>query len=116
VLIAGGVRAVHVPLKGDPETILEIATGVSSAAPLIKKGRLIALAVSWRKRPAALPDAPTTQEASLADADYTYWNGMLAPSKTPRDSIDRLAQIGQCDVTCGRPHRPIDFRAQNAQP
>ena len=98
VLIAGGVRAVHVPFKGGPEAILEVATarvdflatGVSSAAPFIKEGRLVPLAVSSRKRSAALPDVPTTLEAGLADADYTYWIGMLAPSKTPREIVDRL--------------------------
>jgi len=100
VLIAGGVRAVHVPFKGGPEAILEVATarvdflatGVSSAAPFIKEGRLIALAVSSRKRSATLPDVPTTLEAGLADADYTYWNGLLAPSKTPREVVDRLSR------------------------
>ena len=100
VLIAGGVRAVHVPFKGGPEAILEVATarvdflatGVSSAAPFIKEGRLIALAVGSRKRSAAMPDVPTTLEAGLADADYTYWNGMLAPAKTPRDIVDRLSR------------------------
>jgi len=76
VLIAGGVRAVHVPFKGGPEAILEVATarvdflatGVSSVAPFIKERRLFALAVNSRKRSAALPDVPTTQEAGLADA------------------------------------------------
>ena len=100
VLIAGGVRAVHVPFKGGPEAILEVATarvdflatGVSSAAPFIKEGRLIALAVGSRKRSAALPDVPTTAEAGLPDADYTYWNGLLAPSKTPREIVDRLTR------------------------
>ena len=100
VLIAGGVRAVHVPFKGGPEAILEVATarvdflatGVSSAAPFIKEGRLIALAVGSRKRSAALPDVPTTAEAGLQDADYTYWNGLLAPSKTPREIVDRLTR------------------------
>ncbi len=100
VLIAGGVRAVHVPFKGGPEAILEVATarvdflatGVSSAAPFIKEGRLIALAVSSRKRAATMPDVPTTLEAGLADADYTYWNGLLAPSKTPREIVDRLSR------------------------
>ena len=100
VLIAGGVRAVHIPFKGGPEAILEVATarvdflatGVSSAAPFIKEGRLIALAVGSRKRSAAMPDVPTTLEAGLADADYTYWNGMLAPSKTPREIVDRLSR------------------------
>ena len=98
ILIAGGVKAIHVPFKGGPEGILEVATGrvdfmspgVSSATPFIKEGRLIALAVSTTKRSASLPDVPTTLEAGLVDADYTFWNGMFAPSKTPREIIDRL--------------------------
>ena len=65
---------------------------MSSAAPFIKEGRLIALAVGSRKRSAALPDVPTTAEAGLQDADYTYWNGLLAPSKTPREIVDRLTR------------------------
>jgi tripartite-type tricarboxylate transporter receptor subunit TctC len=98
ILIAGGVRAVHVPFKGGPEGILEVSTGrvdimspgVSSAMPFIKEGRLIPLAVSSRKRSATLPDVPTTLEAGLVDADYTYWMGMLAPAKTPRPVVERL--------------------------
>ena len=98
ILIAGGVKAIHVPFKGGPEGILEVATGrvdfmspgVSSATPFIKEGRLIALAVSTTKRSAALPDVPTTAEAGLVDADYTFWNGLFAPSKTPREIVDRL--------------------------
>ena len=33
---------------------------------------------------------PTTLEAGYADSDYTFWNGMLAPAKTPRPVINRL--------------------------
>jgi tripartite-type tricarboxylate transporter receptor subunit TctC len=87
-----------VPFKGGPEGILEVSTGrvdimspgVSSAMPFIKEGRLIPLAVSSRKRSATLPDVPTTLEAGLVDADYTYWMGMLAPAKTPRPVVERL--------------------------
>jgi len=42
------------------------------------------------KRSAALPDVPTTIELGYADSDYVFWNGMLAPAKTPRPIIDRL--------------------------
>lgn len=98
ILIAGGIKAMHVPFKGGPELILEVATGrvdfgapgVSSAMPFIKEGRLLPLAVSTTRRSASLPDVPTTAEAGLVDADYLYWNGLLAPSRTPREIIDRL--------------------------
>ena len=37
-----------------------------------------------------LPDVPTTIEAGYPDSDYTFWNGMLVPAKTPRAIVDRL--------------------------
>jgi tripartite-type tricarboxylate transporter receptor subunit TctC len=100
IRVAGGYEATHVPYKGGPEGILDVSTGrvdvmapgVSSALQFIKEGRIIALAVSTPKRSAALPDVPTTAEAGLPNADYNYWNGLLAPAKTPRAIIDRLNQ------------------------
>jgi tripartite-type tricarboxylate transporter receptor subunit TctC len=64
--------------------------GMSSALPFINDGKIIGLAVSTTKRSAALPNAPTTLEAGLPDSDYTYWNGLFAPAKTPRAIVDRL--------------------------
>ena len=46
--------------------------------------------MSTPKRSAALPDVPTTLEAGFKDSDYTFWNGMLVPAKTPRAIVDRL--------------------------
>jgi tripartite-type tricarboxylate transporter receptor subunit TctC len=46
--------------------------------------------VSTRTRSSALPDLPTTIEAGYPDSDYTFWNGMLAPAKTPRPIVNRL--------------------------
>jgi tripartite-type tricarboxylate transporter receptor subunit TctC len=57
---------------------------------LVRDGRLVALAVSTPKRSAALPDVPTTLEAGFKDSDYTFWNGLLVPAKTPRPIVDRL--------------------------
>lgn len=103
ILISAGVKAIHVPFKGGPEALLEVATGrvdfvspgVSSGLAFIRDGRLTALAVSTTKRSAALPDVPTTLEAGFTDADYTFWNGLLVPAKTPRAIIDRLYQEAQ---------------------
>ena len=90
--------AVHVPFKGTPEAMTETATGrvdyffapLSSALPLIKDGRLQALAVGTPKRSPVLPDVPTTVEAGFARSEYTFWVALLAPAGTPKAVVDRL--------------------------
>ena len=97
---ATGIDAVHVPYKGSPEAITETISGrvdyffapLVSALPLIKSGKLQALAVSTPKRSAQLPDVPTIAEAGVAKADYVFWIGMLVSSKTPRDIVQKLSQ------------------------
>lgn len=96
--LSAGFNAVHVPFRGGPEALTEVATGrvdfmsigITSGLPFIRSGRLIPLAVSTLKRSSALPDVPTSIEAGYPDSDYTFWNGMLVPAKTPRAIIDRL--------------------------
>jgi tripartite-type tricarboxylate transporter receptor subunit TctC len=51
---------------------------------------LTAVAMGSSRRSAALPELPTTLEAGIANSDYNFWVGMFAPSKTPRDIVDRL--------------------------
>jgi tripartite-type tricarboxylate transporter receptor subunit TctC len=90
--------AVHVPFKGTPEAMTETATGridyffapLSSALPLIKDGRLQALAVGTAQRSPLLPDVPTTNEAGFPQSDYVFWVAMFAPAATPRPIIERL--------------------------
>src|SRR5688572_18639288 len=96
--LAAGFSAVHVPFKGGPEALTEVATGrvdfmsigISSGLPFIRSGRLIPLAVSTAKRSSILPDVPTNEEAGYPNSDYTFWNGMLVPAKTPAEIVNRL--------------------------
>ena len=96
--IAAGFNALHVPFKGGPEALTQVASGqvdfmsigISSGMPFIRSGRLIPLAVSTLARSSALPGVPTTTEAGYPNSDYTFWNGMLVPSKTPRTIVGRL--------------------------
>jgi tripartite-type tricarboxylate transporter receptor subunit TctC len=96
--LSAGFKATHVPFRGGPAALTEVATGrvdfmtigTGSGLPFIQDGRLIPLAVTTQKRSAALPDVPTTLELGFADSDYTFWNGFLAPAKTPKPIIDRL--------------------------
>ena len=96
--LSAGFDAVHVPFKGGPEALADVMTGrvdfmcigASSAVGLLRQGQLVPLAVCTRKRSSALPEVPTTIESGYPDSDYTYWNGMLVPAKTPRPIVDRL--------------------------
>lgn len=96
--LRAGFDAQHVPFKGTPEAISDVIGGrndfffapLSSALPLIKDGRLQALAVSTAQRSPALPEVPTTVEAGVPGSDYTFWVGMIVPSATPAPIVKRL--------------------------
>ena len=96
--LSAGFQEQAIPFKGAPEAVLEAVTGridmyyspVSAALPLIRDGKLLALAVSSPERVASLPDVPTTQEAGYANSSYQFWIGIFAPAKTPRDVVNKL--------------------------
>lgn len=94
------VNATHVPYKGIPGTIqatlaneVELSsTALPPAAPLVKSGRLVGLAVTSSKRSAALPDVPTVGEAGFADFEDDSWVGVWVPAGTPAPVIARLRE------------------------
>ncbi|HEY8359926.1 MAG TPA: tripartite tricarboxylate transporter substrate binding protein [Ramlibacter sp.] len=98
--LQAGIEAQHVPFKGTPEALGDVIGGrndwffapLSSALPLIKDGKLQALAVSTAARAPTLPDVPTTVEAGVAGSDYTFWVGMIAPAATPPAVVRRLQE------------------------
>ena len=100
---AAGFEALQVPFRGMPEILAEVVAGrvdftcstIAPALPLIREGRLVALAVSTPQRTPALPDVPTTLEAGYKGSDYTFWTGLFAPARTPPEIVDKLAQETQ---------------------
>jgi tripartite-type tricarboxylate transporter receptor subunit TctC len=96
--VAAGYEAVHIPFKGGAEALTEVIAGrveyyfcpIATALPHIKEGRLLGLAVSSPKRSSLLPEAPTTLEAGFADSDFTFWVGIFAPAKTPKEIVEKL--------------------------
>lgn len=96
--LSAGIDAQHVPFKGTPEAMTDVIGGrndwffapLASALPLVKDGKLVALAVSTRERSPALPDVPTTIEAGVPGSDYTLWVGIIVPAATPAAVQQRL--------------------------
>jgi tripartite-type tricarboxylate transporter receptor subunit TctC len=102
--LVAGIKAVHVPYRGSPETLTDLMAGrvqyilspVLAASPLVKSGRIQALGVTTTYRAQALPDVPTIAEAGLPAFVYQGWYGMLAPGKTPRSIVKLLsAEVGK---------------------
>jgi len=93
-----GVQMTHVPYKGVADGYPAVVAGqVSwmlgspiSALPLIKAGRLKALAVTTAVRSRLLPDLPAIAE-SIPGYEVSAWFGLFAPAKVPRAIVTRLA-------------------------
>lgn len=100
--LAAGIEATHIPYRGGSEVITDILGGridfyfcpLATALPLIREGQVRALVVSTAKRAADLPEVPTPVDIGLKDADSAIWFGVLAPSKTPREIVDRMHAAG----------------------
>jgi tripartite-type tricarboxylate transporter receptor subunit TctC len=95
---AVGYDAVHIPLKGTPQILIEVSSGrvQFSAVPLVssigqvKEGKVVPLSVSTPARAPALPDVPTAVESGFPSAEFNFWVGMLAPAGTPKAVLDKL--------------------------
>ncbi|KQP18345.1 tripartite tricarboxylate transporter substrate binding protein [Pseudorhodoferax sp. Leaf267] len=95
---ATGVDPVHVPYKGGAPALADVMGGqvplmmalVPEAMPMVKGGKLRALAVTSARRLAAYPDLPTVAEAGGQDLDVTFWYGFVAPAGTPPAIVARL--------------------------
>ena len=93
-----GTNIVFVPYKGAAPAIVDllggqIQIGMSSKAvllPLIKEGRLRAVAVTSESRWPELPDVPTMAESGITGMPAHIWFGLLAPARTPEPIIAKL--------------------------
>jgi len=94
-----GVKLVHVPYQGSPQAVTDLIAGrtsmmfspASAVIGQIEAGKLTALASAAGRRPSVAPDLPTMAEAGLPDFDTSIWFGLMAPTGTPRQVVDKLA-------------------------
>src|SRR3954465_1595297 len=92
------INIVHVAYKGAAPALQDVMAGhvqmmfatAASVVPLVKGGKVRALAVTTPARTALLPDLPTMDELGLKGFDATTWHGLVAPTGTPKEIIDTL--------------------------
>jgi tripartite-type tricarboxylate transporter receptor subunit TctC len=104
-------RFLHIPYKGSGPLVQDAVGGhvdmavssVPPAVPLVRAGKLRALAVTSSARSEALPDVPTMAELGFPGYEFNTWVGVAVPKGTPKDVVDRLrdgmvAALGASDV------------------
>ncbi|MBX9827019.1 MAG: tripartite tricarboxylate transporter substrate binding protein [Xanthobacteraceae bacterium] len=92
---------IHVPFNGGGPAIGSTVAGhtptsfgaLTPAVPLVKDGKLRALAVTSKARAKALPDVPTMAEAGYPDVEGASWAAVVVPAGTPREIIVQLQRM-----------------------
>jgi len=93
-----GVEMIHVPYKGSGLSMIDVMSGrvqlaitnVLTATPLVRGGKLKALAITSGQRVQAFRDLPTVAEAGVPGYELRSWYGLLAPNRTPAPLLAHL--------------------------
>ncbi|MBC5762997.1 Bug family tripartite tricarboxylate transporter substrate binding protein [Ramlibacter albus] len=112
---AAGFKVQHVPYKGESPMVVDLMAGtlatafvsVEIAAPLVKSGKLKAIAVANRQRSSQLPDVPTIAEAGYPDFSAAGFFGFVASAKVPRTIVEQLN--GHFNAITDSPEVRADF-------
>lgn len=91
------IFALHIPYNGASPAQLALLSGqvdfnfdnLASVAPNIRSGKLLALAVTTLKRSPQMPQIPAVSETLPGFSLDTWW-GLVAPAKTPKETIEKL--------------------------
>ncbi len=92
-----GIKVMHVPYKGAGPAVTDMLGGQTdiyfatppSVLPMLKSGKLRAIAVTSLKRIDVLPDTPTVAESGYPGFVAEDWKAIVAPSGTPPDALDK---------------------------
>jgi len=92
---AANLKLLHVPYKSPVSDFLGghvnmVFMGASTALPLIKDGRVRALAISSEAPDPNFPGVPTFRELGYEDVDVPAWSGVLAPRGMPPEQAQAL--------------------------
>jgi tripartite-type tricarboxylate transporter receptor subunit TctC len=95
-----GTSILHVPYKGNAPALADVLGGhvslmfdtITTSLPLVRSGKLKALATTGPKRSPLAPELPTMIEAGVPGFEMSAWYMVFAPKKTPPDVLEKLNQ------------------------
>jgi tripartite-type tricarboxylate transporter receptor subunit TctC len=95
-----GTDTIHVPFRGAAPAMVELVAGniqmmfdnLTTAMPMVRAGRVKALAVTSAERSPQLPELPALRETlpELASYDVSTWFGLFLPAGTPAAAVNAL--------------------------
>jgi tripartite-type tricarboxylate transporter receptor subunit TctC len=93
-----GTTMQHVPYKGNAPALVDVVGGhvpimfdtITTSLPLVRSGKLKALATTGPKRSPLAPELPTMIEAGVPGFEISAWYMMFAPRKTPPEVLEKL--------------------------
>ena len=94
-----GITLNQIPYRSSAQAVIDVVAGrvdmqfstLPPAVPLIREGKLRALATTGAQRFPTLPDIPTLAESGLSGFDVALWLGMAAPAGAPPDIVAKLS-------------------------
>jgi len=120
-----GIDLLHVPYKGSPPALTDVVSGevqlmfdgMLTSLPLIKSGKIKAIAVTGSSRSALLPQVPTFAELGYPDVTFTNWLGAFASAKMTPELLAKInAEIGKAVSDPKVRARLADLGLEQARP
>ncbi len=110
------IELLHIPYKGAGAALTDVLAGqvdiisdnLPSALPMVKTGKLRALALNADKRSPALPDVPTFAELGFKEMGAGSWFGIVAPGRMPPAVVARLNQAIVKAIATPEFHKKMD--------
>jgi tripartite-type tricarboxylate transporter receptor subunit TctC len=117
-----GTNIVHVPHKSSGDMRTSVIGGhvqmmfdaITVMAEGVRSGQLVALGTTGKERSSVMPDVPTVAEAGVPGYEATIWLGIMAPTGTPKEIVDKLN--GEITKIMNRPDVKESWAKQGAVP
>lgn len=93
-----GLKLEEVPYKGGAPATLAVMSGEASLTlmgpgallPLVREGKIVAVASTSDRRSPLVPNLPTLAEEGLEGFSLSFWYGLAGPAGLPEEVVRRL--------------------------
>jgi len=118
------IKLLHVPFKGAGDSVVATVSGqvdanfptLPSALPMLRAGKVKALAVSGRQRSKILPDIPTFEELGYPDFGFLCWFGFVGPKGMPQEVVAQLNKVTQQAIEDPSVQQSIESQGMETMP